>query len=149
MLKGKHIVLGICGGIAAYKSVTLLRLLTKAGAEVQVVMTPAGKEFITPVTLSSLSQRPVVSEFFTANTGQWNSHVPRSALRTDFNIRFLNLSFRNLAARRPQFGLTHRTVIAVTDAKHPDHQQRKEGVKVPRNRCNERAEFIIKGARAL
>lgn len=75
MLKGKHIVLGICGGIAAYKSVTLLRLLTKAGAEVQVVMTPAGKEFITPVTLSSLSQRPVVSEFFTANTGEWHSHV--------------------------------------------------------------------------
>lgn len=74
-LKGKHIVLGICGGIAAYKSVSLLRLLVKAGAEVQVVITPAGKEFITPVTLSALSQKPVVSEFFTANTGQWNSHV--------------------------------------------------------------------------
>lgn len=74
-LKGKHIILGICGGIAAYKSVTLLRLFVKAGAEVQVVITPAGKEFITPVTLSSLSQKPVVSEFFTANTGEWNSHV--------------------------------------------------------------------------
>lgn len=74
-LKGKHIVLGITGGIAAYKSVTLLRLLVKAGAEVQVVMTPAAKEFITPVTLSSLSGRPVVSEFFTANTGEWHSHV--------------------------------------------------------------------------
>lgn len=74
-LKGKHIVLGICGGIAAYKSVTLLRLLVKAGAEVQVVITPAGKEFITPVTLSALSQKPVVSEFFTANTGEWHSHV--------------------------------------------------------------------------
>lgn len=74
-LSGKHIILGICGGIAAYKSVTLLRLLVKAGAEVQVVMTPAGKEFITPVTLSSLSQKPVVSEFFTANTGEWHSHV--------------------------------------------------------------------------
>lgn len=74
-LSGKHIILGICGGIAAYKSVTLLRLLIKAGAEVQVVMTPAGKEFITPVTLSSLSQKPVVSEFFTANTGEWHSHV--------------------------------------------------------------------------
>lgn len=75
MLKGKHIILGICGGIAAYKSVTLLRLLIKAGAEVQVVITPAGKEFITPVTLSALSHKPVISEFFTANTGEWHSHV--------------------------------------------------------------------------
>lgn len=75
MLKGKHIILGITGGIAAYKSVQLLRLLVKSGAEVQVVITPAGKEFITPVTLSALSGRPVISEFFTANTGQWNSHV--------------------------------------------------------------------------
>lgn len=75
MLRGKHIILGICGGIAAYKSVSLLRLLVKAGAEVQVVITPAGKEFITPVTLSALSQKPVVSEFFTANTGEWHSHV--------------------------------------------------------------------------
>lgn len=74
-LSGKHIVLGICGGIAAYKSVTLLRLLIKAGAEVQVVITPSGKEFITPVTLSALSHKPVVSEFFTANTGEWHSHV--------------------------------------------------------------------------
>ncbi len=62
-LSGKHIILGISGGIAAYKSVTLLRLLVKAGAEVQVVITPNGKEFITPVTLSSLSGKPVVSEF--------------------------------------------------------------------------------------
>ncbi len=75
MLKGKHIILGITGGIAAYKSVSLLRLLVKSGAEVQVVITPAGKEFITPVTLSALSGHPVISEFFTANTGQWNSHV--------------------------------------------------------------------------
>lgn len=75
MLKGKHIILGICGGIAAYKSATLLRLLVKAGAEVQVVITPAGKEFITPVTLSALSGKPVVSEFFSANTGEWHSHV--------------------------------------------------------------------------
>ncbi|MCM1077174.1 MAG: bifunctional phosphopantothenoylcysteine decarboxylase/phosphopantothenate--cysteine ligase CoaBC [Bacteroides sp.] len=74
-LSGKHIVLGICGGIAAYKSVSLLRLLVKAGAEVQVVITPAGKQFITPVTLSALSRKPVVSEFFTANTGEWHSHV--------------------------------------------------------------------------
>lgn len=68
-------MLGITGGIAAYKSVTLLRLLVKAGAEVQPVITPAGKEFITPVTLSALSGKPVVSEFFTANTGEWHSHV--------------------------------------------------------------------------
>lgn len=75
MLKGKHIILGVTGGIAAYKSVMLLRLLKKAGAEVQVVMTPAAKEFVTPVTFSSLSGNPVVSEFFTANTGEWHSHV--------------------------------------------------------------------------
>ncbi len=75
MLKGKHIVLGISGGIAAYKSAVLLRLLIKNGAEVQVVITPNGKEFITPVTLSALSGKPVVSEFFTANTGEWHSHV--------------------------------------------------------------------------
>lgn len=74
-MKAKHIILGISGGIAAYKSATLLRLFIKAGAEVQVVMTPAGKEFITPVTLSALSGKPVVSEFFTANTGEWHSHV--------------------------------------------------------------------------
>lgn len=74
-LKEKHIVLGITGGIAAYKSAFLLRLFVKAGAEVQVIMTPAAKEFITPVTLSALSGKPVVSEFFTANTGEWHSHV--------------------------------------------------------------------------
>ncbi len=74
-LKGKHIILGISGGIAAYKSVMLLRLLVKAGAEVQVIITPNGKEFITPVTLSALSGKPVISEFFTANTGEWHSHV--------------------------------------------------------------------------
>ena len=74
-MKGKHIILGISGGIAAFTSATLLRLFIKAGAEVQVVMTPAGKEFITPVTLSALSGKPVVSEFFTANTGEWHSHV--------------------------------------------------------------------------
>lgn len=75
MIKGKKFILGVCGGIAAYKSVYLLRLLVKAGAEVQVVMTPSGKEFVTPVTFSSLSGKPVISEFFTANTGSWNSHV--------------------------------------------------------------------------
>lgn len=75
MLKGRNIVVGITGGIAAYKTAMLVRLLVKAGAEVQVIMTPSAKEFITPVTLSTLSGRPVISEFFTANTGQWNSHV--------------------------------------------------------------------------
>ena len=74
-MKGKHIVLGISGGIAAYKSAALVRLLVKRGAEVQVVITPNGKEFITPVTLSALTGKPVVSEFFTANTGEWHSHV--------------------------------------------------------------------------
>ena len=75
MLRGKHIVLGITGSIAAYKAAYLLRLLVKKGADVQVVMTPAAKEFITPVTLSPLSGKPVVSEFFAANDGQWHSHV--------------------------------------------------------------------------
>ncbi len=75
MLKGKNIVLGITGSIAAYKAAYLVRALRKKGAEVQVVMTPAAKEFITPVTLSPLSGRPVVSEFFAANDGQWHSHV--------------------------------------------------------------------------
>lgn len=75
MLKGKNIILGISGGIAAYKSVVLLRQLVKGGAQVQVVMTPNAREFIQPVTLSSLSQRPVVTEFFSANTGEWHSHV--------------------------------------------------------------------------
>lgn len=75
MLKGKHIIVGITGGIAAYKTASLVRLFVKAGAEVQVIMTPNAKEFITPVTLSTLSGKPVISEFFTANTGQWNSHV--------------------------------------------------------------------------
>lgn len=74
-LKDKHIVLGITGSIAAYKGASLARLLIKAGAEVQIVITPAGKEFITPVTLSALTGKPVVSEFFTANDGTWHSHV--------------------------------------------------------------------------
>jgi len=75
MLQGKHIIVGITGGIAAYKTATLVRLLVKAGAEVQVIMTPAAKQFITPVTMSALTGKPVVSEFFTANTGEWHSHV--------------------------------------------------------------------------
>jgi phosphopantothenoylcysteine decarboxylase/phosphopantothenate--cysteine ligase len=74
-LKGKKIILGITGSIAAYKAAMLLRLLMKEGAEVQVVITPAGKEFITPVTLSALSGKPVISEFFGNADGSWNSHV--------------------------------------------------------------------------
>ncbi len=75
MLKGKKIVLGITGSIAAYKSCLILRGLIKRGAEVQVVITPAGKEFITPITLSALTHKPVVSEFFSQRDGTWNSHV--------------------------------------------------------------------------
>ncbi len=74
-LKGKNIILGITGSIAAYKAAMLLRILVKEGASVQVVITPAGKEFITPVTLSALSGKPVISEFFGTNDGTWNSHV--------------------------------------------------------------------------
>ena len=75
MLKGKKIVLGITGSIAAYKACTLIRLLIKQGAEVQVVITPAGKEFITPITLSALTHKPVVSDFFNQRDGSWHSHV--------------------------------------------------------------------------
>lgn len=75
MLDGKRIVLGITGSIAAYKACYLIRGLIKKGAEVQVVITPAGKEFITPVTLSALTSKPVISEFFAQRDGTWNSHV--------------------------------------------------------------------------
>ena len=75
MLTGKKIVLGITGSIAAYKSCLIIRELIKSGAEVQVVITPAGKEFITPITLSALTHTPVVSEFFSQKDGTWNSHV--------------------------------------------------------------------------
>ena len=75
MLKGKKIVLGITGSIAAYKSCLIIRELIKRGAEVQVVITPAGKEFITPITLSALTHNPVISEFFSQRDGTWNSHV--------------------------------------------------------------------------
>ncbi|GAB6982724.1 bifunctional phosphopantothenoylcysteine decarboxylase/phosphopantothenate--cysteine ligase CoaBC [Prevotella dentasini] len=75
MLQGKKIVLGITGSIAAYKSCLIIRQLIKKGAEVQVVITPAGKEFITPITLSALTHKPVVSEFFSQRDGTWNSHV--------------------------------------------------------------------------
>ena len=75
MLKGKNIIVGITGSIAAYKAAYLVRGLVKKGCSVQVIMTPAAKEFITPVTLSALTGKPVISEFFTANSGSWNSHV--------------------------------------------------------------------------
>ena len=74
-LKGKKIVLGITGSIAAYKAAVLIRLLIKKGAEVQVVITPAGKEFITPITLSALTRKPVISDFFSQRDGTWHSHV--------------------------------------------------------------------------
>lgn len=74
-LSDKHIVLGITGSIAAYKSCLIIRALVKRGAEVQVVITPAGKEFITPITLSALSRHPVISDFFSQRDGTWHSHV--------------------------------------------------------------------------
>lgn len=74
-LNGKHIVLGVTGSIAAYKAALIVRLLIKRGAEVQVVITPAGKEFITPLTLATLTRKPVISEFFSQRDGSWNSHV--------------------------------------------------------------------------
>ncbi|PKP31304.1 MAG: bifunctional phosphopantothenoylcysteine decarboxylase/phosphopantothenate--cysteine ligase CoaBC [Bacteroidetes bacterium HGW-Bacteroidetes-17] len=75
MLTGKNILIGVTGGIAAYKIPSLVRLLKKAGAEVQIVMSPMSKEFVTPLTLSTVSGRPVLSEFFHKETGEWNSHV--------------------------------------------------------------------------
>ena len=75
ILKGKKIVLGITGSIAAYKSCLIIREFVKRGAEVQVVITPSGKEFITPLTLATLSQRPVISDFFSQRDGTWHSHV--------------------------------------------------------------------------
>ena len=75
MLRNKHIVLGITGSIAAYKACLIIRGLIKQGAEVQVVITPAGREFITPITLSTLTQKPVICDFFNHQDGTWNSHV--------------------------------------------------------------------------
>ncbi|HEY8780881.1 MAG TPA: bifunctional phosphopantothenoylcysteine decarboxylase/phosphopantothenate--cysteine ligase CoaBC [Mucilaginibacter sp.] len=75
MLEGKNIVLGICGSIAAYKSALLIRLLVKSGASVQVVMTPDATNFITPLTLSTLSKKPVLFDYFTPENGEWNNHV--------------------------------------------------------------------------
>jgi len=75
MLRGKKIILGLTGSIAAYKSAALVRLMIKSGAEVQTIMTPCAKEFITPLTMSTLSTKPVLSEFFNERNGSWNSHV--------------------------------------------------------------------------
>lgn len=75
MLKGRHILVGVTGGIAAYKTASLIRLLVKEGAEVKVIMTPLAKEFITPLTLATLSKNPVLVDFFNPEDGNWNSHV--------------------------------------------------------------------------
>jgi phosphopantothenoylcysteine decarboxylase/phosphopantothenate--cysteine ligase len=75
MLKGKNILIGVTGGIAAYKSATIIRLLVKNGADVRVIMTEHAQEFITPLTLSTLSKNPVYTEFFNQQNGDWNSHV--------------------------------------------------------------------------
>ena len=75
MLKGKKILVGITGGIAAYKAAVLVRLLIKEGSEVKVVMTPMAKEFITPLTLATLSKNPVMVDFFDPEAGEWNSHI--------------------------------------------------------------------------
>ena len=75
MLKGKKILIGISGGIAAYKIPMLIRLLVKAGAEVRVVLTPAAKDFVTPLTLATLSRNPIQNGFFDEHTGAWHSHV--------------------------------------------------------------------------
>lgn len=75
MLKGKKILIGVTGGIAAYKTANIIRLLVKEGAEVRVIMTRHAKEFITPLTLSTLSKNPVLSEFFDQSSGDWNSHI--------------------------------------------------------------------------
>ena len=75
MLKGKNILIGVTGGIAAYKTATIIRLLVKDGADVKVIMTEHAKEFITPLTLSTLSKNPVITEFFNPENGNWNSHV--------------------------------------------------------------------------
>jgi phosphopantothenoylcysteine decarboxylase/phosphopantothenate--cysteine ligase len=75
MIKGKHIIVGVTGSIAAYKAAILVRLLVKAGADVRVLMTPLAKEFITPLTMATLSRHPILVEFFNPENGEWNSHV--------------------------------------------------------------------------
>ena len=74
-MKGKHVLVGVTGGIAAYKTATIIRELKKRGAEVKVVMTPLAKQFITPLTLATLSQNPIMVDSFNPENGEWNSHV--------------------------------------------------------------------------
>lgn len=74
-LKGKHILLGVSGSIAAYKAAFLTRLFVKEHAEVKIIMTESAKSFIAPVTLSTLSKNPVLSDFYISNSGEWNNHV--------------------------------------------------------------------------
>jgi len=75
MLNNKNIILGVCGSIAAYKSAVLVRLLVKAGANVKVILTPDGANFITPLTLATLSKNPVYTQYFEEETGVWSNHV--------------------------------------------------------------------------
>lgn len=75
MLKGRHIIIGVTGGIAAYKSATIVRLLIKEGAEVKVIMTDRAHDFITPLTMATLSKNPVLTDFYNPENGDWNSHV--------------------------------------------------------------------------
>jgi phosphopantothenoylcysteine decarboxylase/phosphopantothenate--cysteine ligase len=78
MLKGKKILVGVTGGIAAYKTASLVRLLVKEGAEVKVIMTPRAKDFITPLTMSTLSNNPVLTLFYNTENGDWNNHIELS-----------------------------------------------------------------------
>ena len=75
MLKGRKILLGVTGGIAAYKAAVIIRLLVREGAEVKVIMTPHARDFITPLTLATLSRNPVMADFFDPEDGRWNSHI--------------------------------------------------------------------------
>ena len=93
-MKGKKIVLGITGSIAAYKAAILIRGLIKKGAEVQVVITPAGKEFITPITLSALTSKPVISEFFAQRDGTWKNINSKGYCRRSKSSIYFNEWFR-------------------------------------------------------
>lgn len=75
MIKGKNILIGVTGGIAAYKTANIIRLLVKEGASVKVIMTEHARDFITPLTLATLSKNPVLTDFFNPENGSWNSHV--------------------------------------------------------------------------
>ena len=83
-LKGKHILLGVTGSIAAYKAALLVRALVKEGAEVKVVMTPMAKQFITPLTLATLSKNPIVVDFYNPENGDWHSHISMGEWKDGF-----------------------------------------------------------------